>query len=64
MIHAENGDLLDVLINDYLSQGKTGPKYHALSRPPAAEGEATGRGIAIAQMTGEPLFFSVEGKQE
>jgi dihydropyrimidinase len=57
MIHAENGDVLDVLINDYLSQGKTGPKYHALSRPPAAEGEATGRGIAIAQMTRAPIYI-------
>jgi dihydropyrimidinase len=57
MLHAENGDVLDILINDYLSQGKTGPLYHALSRPPAAEGEATGRGIAIAKMAGAPVFI-------
>ncbi len=56
MIHAENGDVLDVLINDFLAQGKTEPKYHALSRPPEAEGEATGRGIAIAAMAGTPLY--------
>ena len=57
MIHAENGDVLDVLINDLLSQGKTEPKYHALSRPPDAEGEATGRGIALARMAGAPIYI-------
>ncbi len=57
MIHAENGDVLDVLIKDYLEQGLTAPKYHALSRPPEAEGEATGRGIAIAKMAGAPLYI-------
>lgn len=57
MIHAENGDVLDVLIKDFLTQGKTEPKYHALSRPPEAEGEATGRGIAIAQMAKAPIYI-------
>ena len=57
MIHAENGDVLDILINDLLTQGKTEPKYHALSRPPEAEAEATGRGIAIAQMAGAPIYI-------
>ena len=57
MIHAENGDVLDVLIKDFLAQGKTEPKYHALSRPPAAEGEATGRGIAIAKMADAPIYI-------
>lgn len=57
MIHAENGDVVDVLVNDLLSQGKTEPKYHALSRPPEAEAEATGRGIAIAQMAGAPIYI-------
>jgi dihydropyrimidinase len=57
MIHAENGDVLDVLIKDFLAQGKTEPRYHALSRPPEAEGEATGRGIAIAQMAKAPIYI-------
>ncbi len=57
MIHAENGDVLDVLIKDMLAKGKTAPKYHALSRPPEAEGEATGRGIAIAQMAQAPIYI-------
>ncbi len=57
MIHAENGDVVDILVNDLLAQGKTEPKYHALSRPPEAEAEATGRGIAIAQMAGAPIYI-------
>jgi len=57
MIHAENGDLLDILINDLLAQGKIEPKYHALSRPPEAEAEATARGIAIAQMAEAPIYI-------
>lgn len=57
MIHGENGDVLDVLIKDFLAQGKTEPRYHALSRPPEAEGEATGRGIAIAQMAKAPIYI-------
>lgn len=57
MIHAENGDVLDVLIKEYLAGGHIEPKYHALSRPPEAEAEATGRGIAIAQLAGAPLYI-------
>jgi dihydropyrimidinase len=57
MIHAENGDVLDVLIKEFLAQGKIEPKYHALSRPSAAEGEATGRGIAIARMADAPIYI-------
>jgi dihydropyrimidinase len=57
MIHAENGDVVDILVKDLLAQGKTEPRYHALSRPPEAEAEATGRGIAIAQMAGAPIYI-------
>jgi dihydropyrimidinase len=57
MIHAENGDVIDVLVKDALAKKQTAPKYHALTRPPEVEGEATGRGIAIAGMAGSPLFI-------
>ncbi|MFH1134806.1 MAG: dihydropyrimidinase [Pseudomonadota bacterium] len=57
MIHAENGEVLDVLIKDFTARRKTAPKYHALSRPPEAEGEATGRGIAIAHMAEAPIYI-------
>jgi dihydropyrimidinase len=57
MLHAENGEILDVLIKNALAKGQTEPKYHALTRPPEAEGEATSRGIAIAHMAGAPLYI-------
>ncbi len=57
MIHAENGDIIDLMVKEMLAQKKTAPKYHALSRPPEAEGEATGRAIAIAQMAGTPIYI-------
>src|SRR5213080_1580134 len=42
MVHAENGDVIDYLVKRALKEGKTDPIYHALTRPPEAEGEATG----------------------
>ena len=43
MVHAENGDAIDVLAREALAAGHTEPKYHALTRPPETEGEATNR---------------------
>ncbi|MGH2971396.1 MAG: amidohydrolase family protein, partial [Gaiellaceae bacterium] len=38
MVHAENGDVIDVLVREALEAGHTEPLYHALTRPPEAEG--------------------------
>jgi dihydropyrimidinase len=56
MVHAENGDVIDVLVKEALAAGNTGPKYHALTRPPEAEGEATNRAIQLAHLAGAPLY--------
>jgi dihydropyrimidinase len=56
MVHAENGDAIDVLVKKALSEGKTEPKYHALTRPPETEGEATNRAIQLARVAGAPLY--------
>jgi dihydropyrimidinase len=56
MVHAENGDLIDVLVKQALDAGNTAPKYHALTRPPEAEGEATNRAIQLAHIAGAPLY--------
>jgi dihydropyrimidinase len=56
MVHAENGDLIDVLVKQALEAGNTEPKYHALTRPPEAEGEATNRAIQLAHVAGAPLY--------
>ena len=53
-MHAENGGAIDVLVQRALAEGKTAPKYHALTRPTTAEGEATSRAIALAEMAGAP----------
>jgi dihydropyrimidinase len=55
-MHAENGDVIDVLVKRALAEGKTEPKYHALTRPPRAEAEATHRAICLAEMAGVPLY--------
>src|SRR6266567_9306316 len=46
-MHAENGGAIDVLVQRALAEGKTAPKYHALTRPTTAEAEATARAIAL-----------------
>lgn len=56
MVHAENGDAIDVLIREAIDAGKRSPKYHALTRPPELEGEATGRVIAMAEVLGAPVY--------
>jgi dihydropyrimidinase len=55
-VHAENGAVIDVLVRQALAEGKTAPKYHAITRPTAAEAEAVGRAIALAEIAGAPLY--------
>jgi dihydropyrimidinase len=55
-MHAENGDVIDVLVRRALAEGHTEPKWHALTRPPRAEAEATYRAICLAEMAGVPLY--------
>jgi dihydropyrimidinase len=56
MVHAENGGAIEVLIEQALAEGRTDPKHHALTRPPAMEGEATNRAIQLAHLAGCPLY--------
>ena len=56
MVHAENGDVIDILVREALAAGHTEPLYHALTRPPEAEGEATNRAIQLAHLAGAPLY--------
>ncbi len=57
MVHAENGDVIDLLIKEAVAAGQLAPKYHALTRPAVLEGEATARAIAIAQIAQAPLYI-------
>ncbi len=56
-MHAENGVVIDVLVKRALAEGKTGPKYHALTRPTKAEAEGVHRAIAIAEMANSPVYI-------
>jgi dihydropyrimidinase len=56
-MHAENGGVIDTLVKEALRKGQRAPKYHALTRPTRAEGEATGRAIALAEMAGVPVYI-------
>ena len=56
MVHAENGDAIDVLVKEALAAGNTDPVWHARTRPPETEGEATNRAIQLARVAGCPLY--------
>jgi dihydropyrimidinase len=56
-MHAENGVVIDVLVKRAIAAGKTGPKYHALTRPTRAEAEGVHRAIAIAEMANAPVYI-------
>ena len=56
MVHAENGDAIDVLVKQALAAGNTDPVWHARTRPPETEGEATNRAIQLARVAGCPLY--------
>jgi dihydropyrimidinase len=56
MVHAENGDAIAVLVEQALAAGNTDPVWHARTRPPETEGEATNRAIQLARVAGAPLY--------
>jgi dihydropyrimidinase len=56
LVHAEHGAAVEHLRARFAGTGQTGPRYHALSRPPQLEGEATHRALTLAQVTGATLY--------
>ncbi len=56
-IHAENGSAIDIVVAQMIAEGKTAPHFHALSRSPKAEAEATHRSIALADMAGCAVYI-------
>ncbi|MEM6434637.1 MAG: dihydropyrimidinase [Cyanobacteria bacterium P01_D01_bin.115] len=56
-LHAENGVVIQALIEEALEQGNTSPKYHQLTRPSLMEGEATHRVIRIAELAEVPVYI-------
>ena len=57
MLHAEDGDVIDILIADALANGHTSPEWHALTRPAWGAVEAVLRGSALAAQADAPLYI-------
>ncbi len=56
LVHAENGDAIDVYVREALAAGNVAPRFHAATRPADLEVEATSRAIRLARWAGRPLF--------
>jgi dihydropyrimidinase len=56
MVHAENGDAIDLIVRKAVEEGKTAPIWHARTRPMETEAEATNRAIQLAQIAGSRLY--------
>lgn len=57
MMHAENGDVIDVLVAEALAAGHTTPEWHARTRPAWGAIEAVLRGAALSAQSGAPLYI-------
>ncbi|HOT99149.1 MAG TPA: dihydropyrimidinase [Anaerolineaceae bacterium] len=57
MVHAENGDVIDILVAEALAAGNTAPIHHALTRPAWGEVEASLRAAALAAQADSPLYL-------
>jgi dihydropyrimidinase len=57
MIHAENADCIAWLTDRLTNDSKTAPRYHAASRPPVVEREATHRAIAFSELVDVPILI-------
>ena len=61
-VHCENYDAIAWMTEALLAAGLVAPKYHAWSRPPVVEREATARAIALAELVDTPIqVFHVSG---
>jgi len=56
LMHAENGDVIDVLVEKALKAGYTEPIWHARTRPAWGAVEAVLRGAALAAQAEAPLY--------
>lgn len=57
MLHAENGDVIDLLVAEALAAGHTSPEWHARTRPAWGAVEATLRGAALSAQAEAPLYI-------
>lgn len=56
IVHAENRHMVSRLQQQFLAAGQTAPRFHPRSRPPIVEGTAVNRILALAEITGCPVY--------
>ena len=57
LVHAETGEIVDLLEREAIAAGRVEPRWHAHVHPALAEAEATNRAIALARMAGSPIYI-------
>lgn len=57
MVHAENGDAIDLTVDRFLAEGRTGPEWHPKSRPGVFEAEAINRAATLAASAGSAIYI-------
>jgi dihydropyrimidinase len=57
MVHAENSDVIRWMTDRLLAGGHVAPRYHGISHPRMAEGEATARVINLSELIDVPVLF-------
>jgi len=57
MLHAENGDVIELLVAEALAAGHTGPEWHARTRPAWGAVDSALRAFSLAAMAGAPLYL-------
>jgi dihydropyrimidinase len=57
MLHAENGDVIELLTAEALAEGHTTPEWHAKTRPAWGAVEAVLRGAALSAQADAPLYI-------
>ena len=67
-LHAENGPLIQALVEEALAAGHVAPRWHAATRPSLTEGEAVHRAVVISELSGAPIYLvhlsTLEGVEE
>ena len=57
IVHSENDAIINRLRTEFISAGKTEPRFHPLSRPAESEGEAVERVLTLAKIAGAPVLI-------
>jgi dihydropyrimidinase len=57
LLHAENGDVIDILVSEALKAKHLTPEWHARTRPAWGAVESVLRGAALAAQAGCPLYI-------